>query len=275
MPHFSGVTGRLPWVGGSKSIPHGPPHAAPTHPHPACRLSETPDVAPTHSSCGVGVSNQAITGASAGDSTLSSSASSSWEGSRFLQGHRRGRGLREGRGPGRSPTAKSWVGAGQALLLPRGLTGLQGTKGRREGRGCSPGLSLHTCSVAEHAGDSADSAPGKPEPASCPASYQCATLVSSLNSLSRLGFPFCEMGLNLPSSVRHLPLSQASPYPSSSLPPPSPQSLPLPTPLPEILCHPTFSAAPESQGLPLHPANPPGGSASLPLQSPQLEKLAS
>ena len=96
MPHFLEVTDRVCLVvEGYKSI-HGLSHSPPTHMHPPAD-SETPDVAPTHSvSCGKGVSDQAITGVSAGDSTLSSSASSSWEGNLFLQGHRQGRGLQRG-----------------------------------------------------------------------------------------------------------------------------------------------------------------------------------
>lgn len=75
-------------VESAKNIPLPLTHLpSPTHPHPAFRLSETPQVAPTHSvPCRVAGSDQATTGDSAGDSTLSSSASSSWEGSTFLQG---------------------------------------------------------------------------------------------------------------------------------------------------------------------------------------------
>lgn len=54
----------------------------------------------THSvPCGLDGSDQATMGDSAGDSALSSSASSSWEGSLFLQGHGNGKGLQQGQGP--------------------------------------------------------------------------------------------------------------------------------------------------------------------------------
>lgn len=131
-------------------LPHSPPLTL--HPHPtAFRVSEIPRGPPTYSvPCGVGVSDQATTGVSAGDSTFSSSASSSWEGSLFLQGHRRARGLQRGQGPrGTWPTLiladhsepSSEEGTGQRMALP---IGHHSPAGRQQREAATLGTSVST-----------------------------------------------------------------------------------------------------------------------------------
>lgn len=100
LSYCSEATGKVV-VKGSKNVHVLPPPQSPPlmcSPHPDFQLSETPGVGPTHSvPCGLDGSNQATMGDSAGDSALSSSASSSWEGSLFLQGHRHGGAFSKGR----------------------------------------------------------------------------------------------------------------------------------------------------------------------------------
>lgn len=138
-------------VEGSRNIhtlPHQPnPLSLSAHPHPDFQPpSETLRVGPTHSvPCGLDGSNQATMGDSAGASALSSSTSSSWEGSLFLQGHSHGGAFSEGRSHRekganpdrcRSPRAEPWAGGewGRGCWChQRVLTCLHGEK-EREGR---------------------------------------------------------------------------------------------------------------------------------------------
>lgn len=102
----------------------------------------------THSvPCGLDGSDQATMGDSAGDSALSSSASSSWEGSPFLQGHGNGRGLRQGQGsqgevtdfdPCRSPRAQPWEWNGEEVVGAAKVSPLACRKTKREKRGEQP-----------------------------------------------------------------------------------------------------------------------------------------
>lgn len=118
------------------ALPSSPPFACPSPPRLLTR--ETPEAAPTYSvPCGLVGFDQATTGDAAGDSILSSSASSSWEGSLFLQEHRHGKGLQGGRsqlGALQITQSKSWVGGGgRGWCCPRVLACLQGNKKGEEG----------------------------------------------------------------------------------------------------------------------------------------------
>ena len=154
--------------------------------------------------CGLVGSDQATTGDAAGDSILSSSASSSWEGSLFLQEYRHGKGLERGRRhkrganlePCRSPRANpGWeVGAEDGAAQGSSL-GCRDTKREKRGHSRLPDLSLCIRSAASHKSNSTDSVSGKPKFASQPCFFPVCDLASHLNSLSCLSFPLCKMGM--------------------------------------------------------------------------------
>ena len=145
-------------------------------------------------------SDQATTGDTAGDSILSSSASSSWEHSLFLQEHRHGREGPSGRqGPqGGEPTLSladhperilggRW---GQGMVLPKGPPLPAGKQKRRRGDtsnlwiSVSASIQWPSIKVTALTWDRAN-----PNLHPSPASSQCVTLASYSNPLSCLSFP--------------------------------------------------------------------------------------
>lgn len=144
--------------------------------------------------CGLVGSDQATTGDAAGDSSLSSSASSSWEGSLFLQEHRHGKGLQGGRShkqganlkPCRSPRADpGWkVGAEDGAAQGSSLAS-RGTKREKRGHSRPPDLSLCIRSAASRKSNSTNSASGKPKFAPQPCFFPTCAL-GKLLKLSEL-----------------------------------------------------------------------------------------
>lgn len=166
------------------ALPSSPPFACPSPPRLLTR--ETPEAAPTYSvPCGLVGFDQATTGDAAGDSILSSSASSSWEGSLFLQEHRHGKGLQGGRShrqganlePCRSPRANPGWEVGAEDGAARGSS-LACRETKREKRGHSPPLDLSLCmrSAASRKSNSTDSASGKPNSAPQPCFFPTCDL---------------------------------------------------------------------------------------------------